>query len=304
MGWNNVFCGKTPFRINIIMGYYIYVQTLLFDSINTRWDNYQTELKTCRREFSEAAVHDFRVATRRLLSSLDLLRAVMPDPGIQKIRRILKDQLDNLDNLRDVQVLLADISETIHEISALQPFQKYLQRKEKKLLRAAHKEISSLKIGSVSRRVNKLSQMIEVSSQPELNASLFSAVDEAYAIVTQRYAMIDPSRPATIHRLRIAFKKFRYMIEAIYPILQNPAPDYTKKLQDYQAAMGEIQDMEVASHELADFEELAPASYNPEPVRAYYQERHIIALSTYIENKNAIITFWRKAPDQPFPGEV
>ena len=138
-------------------------QTLLLDSLNTRWDKYKAELKTCRREFSEEAVHDFRVATRRLLSSLDLLRTVMPDPGIQKTRRILKDQLDNLDDLRDVQVLLADISETIHEIPALKPFQGYLQHKEKKLLRVAHKEIKSLKIESLSKRIKKINQTIETS---------------------------------------------------------------------------------------------------------------------------------------------
>ena len=67
--------------------------------------------------------------------------------------------------------------------------------------------------------------------------------------------------------------------------------------------MGDIQDMEVALHELADFEEHAPASYDPEPVHAYYKERHIIALSIYIEDKGEIITFWRPAPDQPFPEE-
>ena len=278
-------------------------QTLLLDSLNTRSVNYITELKTCRDEFSEAAVHDFRVATRRLLSSLDLLRAVMPDPRIQKIRRTLKDQLDNLDDLRDVQVLLADISEMIHEIPALHPFQEYLQHKEKKLLRMAHKEIKSLKIESLSKRIKKLNQTIEAFKQTDLDAGLFSAVDEAYAIVNQRYTLIDPAQPATIHRLRIAFKKFRYMIEAIYPILQNPPADYLKKLQDYQAAMGDIQDMEVALQQLADFEELAPASYDPEPARAYYKERHAIALSRYIEDKGEIITFWRPAPDQPFPEE-
>ena len=271
-------------------------QALLLDSLHRRWDKYQADLKTCRREFSEEAVHDFRVATRRLLSLFDLLRAVMPDPRIQKMRRVLKDQLDNLDDLRDVQVLLADISETIHEIPALLPFQGYLQHKEKKLLRAAHKEIKWLKIESLSKRAYKLSQIIEVSTQPDLKASLFSAVDEAYAIVTQRYALIDPAQPSTIHRLRIAFKKFRYMIEVIYPVLQNPAPDYLKRLQGYQAAMGDIQDMEVALHELADFEEHAPTSYSPEPVHAYYKERHFIALSMYTEGKGEIITFWRPAP--------
>jgi CHAD domain-containing protein len=279
------------------------VQTLLLDSLNTRWGKYQAELETCRREFSEEAVHDFRVAARRLLSTLDLLRALLQDPRIQKIRRTLKDQLDNLDDLRDVQVLLADISEIIHEIPVLYLFQEYLQHKEKKLLRAARKEIKSLKVADLSKRIKKLSQSIEAFKQIDLDVSLFSVIDDAYAIVIQRYELVDPSQPATIHRLRIAFKKFRYMIEAIYPILQNPVPDYLKKLQDYQAAMGDIQDTEVALQELADFEELAPASYDPEPARAYYKERHIIALSTYIENKDKIITFWRSALGQPFPEE-
>jgi CHAD domain-containing protein len=276
-------------------------RTLLLDSLHMRWDKYAAELKTCRREFSEEAVHDFRVATRRLLSFLDLLRTMMPDPGIRKIRRTLKDQLDNLDGLRDVQVLLADISEIIHETPALQPFQEYLQHKEKKLLRAARKEIKSLKLASLSRLIQKLNKTIEVFKQIELDTGLFSAVDEAYAIINQRYAQVEPDQPATIHRLRIAFKKFRYMIEVIYPILQNPAPYYLERMHKYQAAMGDIQDMEVALQEFADFDEIASADHDSESARAYYNERHALALSHYMENKGEITTFWRAAPDQPFP---
>ena len=281
-------------------------QPLLMDSLNTRWDVYKAELKTCRQEFSEAAVHDFRVATRRLLSALDLLRTVIQDPRIQKMRRALKDQLDNLDDLRDTQVLLADLSDlsyAIHETPALQSFQEHLQRREKKILRAAHKEIKSLKLHSLSKRIQKLNKTIETLEKDDLDTSLFSAVDEAYAIVIQRYALIDPGQPATIHRLRIAFKKFRYMIEAIYPILPNPPAEYLKRMHQYQASMGDIQDMEVALQELADFNELAPAGYDSEPARAYYRERHALALSNYIEDKGEIITFWRAAPDQPFPEE-
>jgi len=277
-------------------------QTLLPDSLNTRWDKYKAELKTCRREFSEEAVHDFRVAVRRLLSFLDLLRMVIQDPRIQKVRRILKDQLDDLDDLRDTQALLADISETIHETPVLRPFQEYLQRKEKKYLRAARKEIKSLKVGSLSKRIQKLNQTIEAFKQANLEV-LFSTVDEAYAIVNQRYALVDPDQPATIHRLRIAFKKFRYTIEAVYPLLENLPTDYLRRMHEYQVSMGDIQDMEVALQELADFSELAPVSYDPEPARSYYKERRAIALSRYIENKGEVITFWRAAPDQPFPQE-
>lgn len=285
------------------MEYPMKTQTLLLVSLNTRWDKYQTELKTCRREFSEEVVHDFRVATRRLLSSLDLVRAVIPDPGIKKTRSALKDQLDSLDDLRDVQVLLADISEIIHQLPVIKPFQKYLQNKEKKLIRAAHKEIKSIKTETLSKRIKKINQTIETFKQADLDSSIFSAVDEAYAVVNQRYVLVDPDQPATIHRLRISFKKFRYMVEAIYPFLQNSPADYLKRMHNYQAAMGDIQDMEVAMQELADFGELAPADYDLEAVRSYYKERHALALSQYIEDKGEVFTFWRAAPDQPFPKE-
>jgi len=61
--------------------------------------------------------------------------------------------------------------------------------------------------------------------------------------------------------------------------------------------------MEVALQELADFGELAPDSYDPEPALAYYKERRAMALSRYIEDKGEVLTFWRTAPDQPFPQE-
>ncbi len=171
------------------------------------------------------------------------------------------------------------------------------------MMRAARKETKSLKIASLSRRVQKINKIIEAFKQADLDMSLFSAIDEAYAIVNQRYALVDPVQPITIHYLRIAFKKFRYMIEAIYPILQNPPTDYLKRMHDYQVSMGDIQDMEVALQELADFGELAPASYDLELARSYYKERHAIALSRYVEGKGEGITFWRAAPDQPFPQE-
>jgi CHAD domain-containing protein len=121
---------------------------------------------------------------------------------------------------------------------------------------------------------------------------LFSAVDDAYVIVNQRYALVDSGQPTTIHRLRIAFKKFRYMVEVIYPVLQNPPSDYLKRMHDYQAIMGDIQDMEVALHELADFGEHAPASHDIEPLLSYYKERHTLALSHYFEDKGEVITLW------------
>jgi CHAD domain-containing protein len=279
------------------------VQTLLLDALNARWDKYEAELQTCRAEFSAEAVHDFRVAARRLLALLDLLRALIRDAKIKKIRRTLKDQLDDLDELRDVQVILADISENVSEVPALKPFEEYLQRRENKLLRVARREIKTLNAArdDLSTRIRKLGKAIAESQPDGLNP--LPAVDEAYANVIQRYEFIDPAQPATIHRLRIAFKKFRYMVESIHPMLEGFPSDHLKKMRDYQTTMGDIQDMEATVRELAGFEKHAPDGYDPEPVRSYYKERHAFTVSRYIEEMGEVFTFWRAVPDQSFPKE-
>lgn len=276
-------------------------QTLLLDSLAARWERYKAELKNCRDEFSEEAVHDFRVSARRLLASLDLLRTLIRGAKIKKMRRILKDQLDNLDELRDTQVMLAEISENVHDLPSLQPFEEYLQRKEKKLMRAARREIKSLKIGELTKRMRKLEKTV-AESQPD-GLDPLPAVDEAYARVVRRYDLVDSALPATIHRLRIAFKRFRYMVESIHPALEGFPKDHLKRMHDYQTSMGEIQDMEAALQELAEFEKTAPEGYDPEPVRAYYKEQHSLAISRYLEDRGELTTFWRAAPDQPFQKE-
>jgi CHAD domain-containing protein len=220
---------------------------------------------------------------------------------IKKIRRTLKDQLDDLDELRDVQVMLADISENIQEVPPLQPFEEYLQRREKKLMRTARKEIKSLKIEDLSAQMRKLNKAIAESQPDGLNP--LPAVDEAYASVIHRYDQVYPAQPATIHRLRIAFKKFRYMVESIHPILEDFPTDHLKRMHDYQTAMGEIQDAEVALHEFAEFKKHAPSGCDPKPIHAYYKERHTLAISRYIEDKGEVFTFWRSASDQSFPKE-
>jgi CHAD domain-containing protein len=127
-------------------------------------------------------------------------------------------------------------------------------------------------------------------------------VDDAFLITKQRQNWINPAQAATIHRVRIAFKTFRYMLEIIHPLLYGFPFENLKHMNDYQSVMGEIQDVEVIMQTLAD----APmhiSAFDPEPVRRYYERRHAEAISAYIEDMNQFDAFWRAAPDQPFPWE-
>ena len=278
------------------------VNQLLLQALDQRWKNYCTELKRCQAEFSNEAVHDLRVAARRMLAFIRLLNLIAPRPRLQKLNRAFKDQLDEFDDLRDTQVILAEISETLEELPQLQAFQGHLQGVEKSLLKTLRKKLKVIDLFDVSKRVRRMRESLKTESNDDLGSQILQAVDDAFLITKQRQNWINPAQAATIHRVRIAFKSFRYMVEIIHPLLQNFPSENLEHMHDYQALMGEIQDVEVITQTFAD----APvrvASFDAEPVRRHYERRHARAISAYIEDMNQLNTFWRPVPDQPFPWE-
>ena len=278
------------------------VNQLLLEALEKRWKNYRAELKRCRAEFSNEAVHDLRVAARRMLALVQLLNSISPRPRLQKLSRAFKDQLDEFDDLRDTQVILAEISETIQELPQLQKFQYHLQSIEDDLLKKLRKKLKVIDLFDVSKRIRKTREALETNNGDELTLQTIQAVDDAFLITKQRHSWIDSAQPATIHRVRIAFKSFRYMVEIIHSLLNEYPLENLKRMNDYQSLMGEIQDVEVIMQTLADFSSRAHP-FDHEPVRRYYERRHAEATSAFIEDMNEIDTFWRPAPDQPFPWE-
>ncbi|MEJ5225539.1 MAG: CHAD domain-containing protein [Anaerolineales bacterium] len=278
-------------------------QTLIVNALEQRWETYRTQLKACRSEFSEEAVHDLRVAARRMLALIEVLRGTHPHPRLQKLRRAFKNQLDSFDDLRDTQVMLVEISENLHTLPELAALQKYLQKREKRLLRAAEKQVQDFETGGMARRVSKCHESLLAEPTEGLAARILQVVDDAFLTVTQRYRWIDPAQAATIHRVRVAFKKFRYMVEVIHPLLPDFPPKLLKRLHAYQTAMGDIQDVEVFLQTHADFAAREP-DYDPHPVRLFYERRHAELITTFIQDMHEVHTFWRATPEHPFPWEM
>ena len=287
------------------------VENTLAEALGKRWDEYRAQFKTCRSEFSEDAVHDLRVAARRLSAVLDILRAIDPHPRLQKMRRFLKSQLDNLDDLRDAQVMLVETSETQESLPQLKPFQEYLQKQEKRLLRTTRKQVQASKPAEWTRRIDKMYAALEKgSNEPGFSDRLLEAMDNAYLKVTHLLSKLDRTQPATVHRLRIAFKKFRYMTEVIQPILANYPENYFKSMHDHQSAMGDIHDIDVLLYTLADYSEGSSkgahrntSSFDPKPIQRYYKKRQAELVAAFFNEKGELKTFWRPAPDKPFPWE-
>jgi CHAD domain-containing protein len=278
------------------------VSQFLIEALDERWKNYRAELKRCRAEFSNEAVHDLRSAARRMLAFIRLLNSISPRPRLQKLNRAFKDQLDEFDDLRDTQVILAEISETLHELPQLEPFRDHLQNVETNLLKTLRKKLKVIDLFEVSKRIRRMRESLKSEANPDLVSEIFAAVDDAFLITKQRQNWINLAQASTIHRVRIAFKTLRYMIEIVYPLVPHFPTDNLRQMHDHQSLMGEIQDVEVIMQALAD----APAqasSFDPEPVRSYYERRHAEAIAAYADGMNKLDAFWRLAPDQTFPWE-
>ncbi len=214
--------------------------SLLLNALDKRWNEYYTELKLCRREASREAIHDLRVAARRLLAVIELLRAIMPHPRLQRMRTSFKNQLDNLEELRDTQVVLAEISEVMGELPESKLFLVYLEKREKRLLQTAEKQVYLLKPGNLIKRISAVRRSVVKLSEDgkDINSHLLETVDDAFGLVLHRSEMLDQTRPATIHRLRIAFRKFRYMAEIVQPGLPGYPPENLGLLHEFQELNG------------------------------------------------------------------
>src|SRR6266540_1504136 len=278
------------------------INQFLLDALDERWKNYRAELKRCRTEFSNEAVHDLRSSARRMLAFIQVMNAISPRPRLQKLNRAFKDQLDEFDQLRDTQVILADVSETLQELPQLQEFEVHLQGVEKGLLKTLRKKLKVIDLFDVSKRIRRMHASLKTESDDNLILPILQAVDAAFLHNKQRQNWINPAAANTIHRVRLTFKTFRYMVEIVHPLMNDFPPENLKRMHEYQSLMGEIQDVEVIMQALAEAP-LSLSSLDPEPVRRYYERCHAEAISAYLAVTDQLDTFWRSAPDRSFPWE-
>jgi len=221
----------------------------LRDSIRTMRRRYRKRLVQCQEKFSETSVHDLRIETRRMLALMDLLRALHFEDSLRKTRRIYKRRLDAFDELRDTQVQLVLLKPLRTDFPEARDFDLVLRRREKRLIGELRREIKRMKQVRLERRLKVLEKRFREytgAKSPKRTKQLASAaLREAYQDVEGLRQRIRRSRTETIHRTRVAFKRFRYVSELMRPLFPKLKVTQLRRMQAYQGLMGDIQDMEV-----------------------------------------------------------
>ncbi len=221
----------------------------LAESLRSLRHGYCRRLSRCQKKSSEKSVHDLRIATRRMLALVELLRALRAGPPLKKLRKVFKQRLDSFDDLRDTQVQLQILQPLAADFAEAGLFARWLRRREKELRRELRRSIKDMRRRWVERRLKAVEKDLRKSAKAE--APQFSilqaetALRKAFARVRELRGRIQPEHPETIHRLRVAFKRFRYTSELLAPVLPGLTPKRLRQMQALQRRMGDIQDMVV-----------------------------------------------------------
>jgi len=267
-------------------------------SLRTQWKRYRAALEKCRKRFSERAVHDSRVETRRMLSQLELLGLFAPPPSLKKARRVLERHMDAFDELRDTQVQLLLLARHARDFPGIELLHQALVRRERRCLKQARQDIDGLKTGRLKKLVKALTDRLGVKRRPagqltRDRRAMLAAVDRAFARTVRRRQRIDPGEVASVHRLRVEFKHFRYMVEALQPLFAEITPRRLKAMHSFQSLMGELQDTDVFLARVDKF-----GRRNPDRARAlagfryWLLRRRTAQMSVCVKRVDALMTFW------------
>jgi CHAD domain-containing protein len=183
---------------------------------------------------------------------------------------------------------------------AARPFYVYLSRREARLLKGTRKEIKRLRTGGLGKLLDRCRVEAEANrdegTPKQAAARLLRSVDGAFARTARLRARVDPKRTKTIHRTRIAFKKFRYMAEALAAHLPGANEKTLAAMHHYQTMMGDIQDIEVLLGTLDKF--LGKEHVPPGPARYLREEllrRRNWLVRVFMDHAYQLDGFWPAA---------
>ena len=211
---------------------------------------YRKRLARCQEKFSETAVHELRVETRRALALLDLVQALKVGGPPKKARKALKRRLDAFDDLRDAQVGRLILEALPTKPPESDEFETFLRKRQRKLVTQLRREIKALKPRRIERLLKLLEKDVAAASEDSektggTRAVLSKPLEAAFRRIARLQKRIRRTDTETIHRTRIAFKTFRYLCELLQPFLPWMTARRFREMHAWQTRMGDIQDMEV-----------------------------------------------------------
>ena len=272
----------------------------LLRALEGRWHRFAAELAQNRRRCTEPGIHDLRVATRRLLAVLDLAVGVLPGEVPPRARRLLRRYLRSFSPLRDCHVRILTLRAYTRRFTVARPLLREARAEERTLVREAARTIARFDQAALEHEVTAIARALmalEGGSAVAAGQVLAGAAAKKYLRVASRRRKVAASSARSIHRLRVAFKEFRYTVEVLLPMYPALEGRRLKAMRAFQDCMGEIQDIEVLIDVVARFALKRGASF-PASVLSFQRhlaERKRALVEAFLTRADGVAGFWPPA---------
>ena len=222
------------------------------------------------------AIHDFRVASRRLQQVLDLLYSTPRPNRIRKLRRAIQRARRTFSTVRNCDVLIQRVEGSLGRKRAGQreswrAFKDYLEKRRSESFQEAVGKLSELNLSAFYVRLRDCLNAtpkprgnapvaISEDSQPgtgveigQFQAQVVRALQESWETLEAQVSNSQiEDEPRSLHPARIAAKRLRYLIEVIHEFGVPDTDKILARLRRLQQHLGDWHDLEVMEQMMAE----------------------------------------------------
>ena len=206
------------------------------------------------RDGNADAIHDGRVATRRLRAVVPLASAGGPPDLSDGLLQLLRQAGRALGRARDTDVLLEQVDALEQKLRsapiAVSALLHRIRRRQLKERRRVVRKLDGLEFDSLTRLAQDQPSLRGRAQFGLLERTIADQVNELRDAVTTGSGVYFPKRA---HRVRIDAKKLRYQLELVaHPDVKRAV----KRLQRIQSVLGSIQDRRALIDELSEIQDI------------------------------------------------
>jgi CHAD domain-containing protein len=246
------------------------------------------------KHFKANDVHDLRVALRRCRSVAEGLAELDPSAAWVRLRKEAKKPLAALGILRDAEVMRDRIIRLhVKDKISTDRLRAMLDTQVRDAIRRSEKELSAFDLKQWRKWAHNLPARAAQIPPDGPAAELLALERWQEAWEAHRVALRSRSA-VSLHRLRIALKRFRYSVENFLPARSAEWSRQLKKLQDL---LGEIHDLDVLNAAIVHLRPALPAAARAKWRAAIKPERQrrLSAYRAKMTGPNSRWEVWRKA---------
>ena len=192
------------------------------------------------------SIHDLRVASRRMRATLALFSPFITGNSLKTISKEIRRVTRTLGQVRNIDEAIIYFTRVLPHLPTLA---EDLRRAREKEIKAVFKVLKVLSFKDMDRKLRAaVSELAGGSSRDSIDNGLPTYLSD---MSIQRYqALYDLLLPATIpekmevrHGLRIAIKKWRYLLETVGQVCGQDFGATLEILKEYQTVLGSLNDM-------------------------------------------------------------